>query len=142
MLVLVTHIHIHSRIRARTHTLSFSFSFFLSVRTDGRRSSPSFCRVLSGDCFAAENGYVYYRHLASRQRRHIVRSTRVVNVNAMTVCACVYVSFSAFSPLGPRGRPRYVLRSVSGRTHARTQAGRQAGTHARSSRRRRDAFLV
>lgn len=59
---------------------------------------------------------VYYRHLATRQRRrrHVVRSTRVVNVNAMTARVRVRMcAFSrAFSPLDPRGRPRSPLRFV------------------------------
>lgn len=131
------HTYTYTRAYAHVHTytLFFSFSFFLSVRTDGRRRSlPSFSRVLPRHCFAAENDYVYYRHLVSRQRWHVVRSTRVVNVNAMTVCLCVCVCmyfFRFLASLPPRATTvRSPFRgSVPGRTHAARQ---QASRYARS----------
>jgi len=79
---------------------------------------------------------VYYRHLASRQRRrrHVVCSTRVVNVNAMTACACVCVCVSFLRFLASRP-PRAAtvsssFRSVSFRpVAARMHALRTHVTH-------------
>lgn len=112
---------IHTRARARahmhtrcthTHTLLPCLSFLFFHRTDGWTTG-------SVDVGLPVCVTVYYRHLASRRRPRVVRSTRVVNVNAMTVC----VSFFRFLASRP---PRATTVTVSG-THART--------HARSSRR-------
>jgi len=108
-----THAHIYTQ-RIHIRSVSPILSFFFSVRTDGRRivDVVLLC-MLPGVT-------VYYRHLASRRRRRVVRSTRVVNVNAMTVCMCVFFRFLASR--SPRVYHGYTLRSVPGRTHARTHA--------------------
>jgi hypothetical protein len=147
------------------HSLTLSFP-----RADGRTTTIAVTLEYVTRGLHRGGTAVYYRHLASRQRRrrHVVRSTRVVNVNAMTacvrMCVCVCVClFSAFSPLDPRRRPRSPLpfRSVpfrfvsfrGARMHARTHRASTYDyvcvyvyvSYARSTRRRGPfsfAFLV